>query len=331
MKPLQQVIFAAGLLILGGITWLILTRPKPQALWLMLEAPSRIAPGETVTIRAMPNGISRDRKLTLDLHGTTARHQSLRVVSHGRSQVIGPAGQVIEFLLTVPARPDLATVHAIVYVSPDGAWAHRSHVAKSEPIPVEVGPATDRELRPLHVHDHTPDPEVPRVELPALRGLLVMLWLIVAGALAVRFLNHSEKNGRGRSLALITASLAIAGSEIFRFEPYASELARQFARKYGFYDGRLLPQQIAIVVTVVVVASLAAFILFKARNRRLVLGLLGHAAIATAAILSLHEMDALLFATLGGAPIEQLAKMSTVSLALWGLRPLVTSPAPGAA
>lgn len=320
MKPFHQVLLAAGLLLVAAGTWWLLTRPKPQADWLRVEAPVRMAPGETVTLKVTPIGMEAGLLLNLDLHGTTTRHRPLRVVGSGRPQRIA-IGQTQEFRITLSTRPDLAEAHAIIFVSANGRWADRVLVAKSEPISVEATSALDRELRPLRVHDHTPDPEIPRVELPGLRGLLVLLWLIVAGYLAARFRNHSEENGRGRSLALVAASLAIALSEIFRLEPFASELARQFARKYGFYDGRLLPQQIAIVLTVLVVVSLGAFILFKARNRRLVLGLLGHSAIATAAILSLHEVDTLLYTTLGGIPVEQLAKMATVSLALWGLHP----------
>ncbi len=320
MKRFHQVLLAAGLLLVAAGTWWLLTHPKPQADWLRVEAPVRMAPGETVTLKVTPIGMEAGLLLNLDLHGTTTRHRPLRVVGSGRPQRIA-LGQTLEFRITLSTRPDLAEAHAIIYVSPTGGWTNRVRVAKSEPIPVKAASSSDRELRPLHVHDHTPDPEIPRVELPGLRGLLVMLWLIVAGVLVARFRNSTEDARRGRSLALIATSLVIALSEIIRLEPFASELARQLARKYDFYDGRLLPQQIAIVVTVIVVASLAAFILFKARNRRLVLGLLGHAAISVAAILSLHEVDALLYTTLGGTPVEQLAKMATVSLALWGLRP----------
>lgn len=330
MKPVHQVILAAGLLLVAAGTWWILTRPKPQAQWLQAEAPTRIVPGETVTLRVIPVGLESGLFLNLDLHGTTERHRPLRVVGSGRRQRIA-ASQPLEFRITVPPRPDLAEAHAIIYVSPTGGWSDRIRVAKSEPIPVQAAATPDRALRPVRVHDHTPDPETPRVELPGLRWLIVLLWLIVAGVLAARFRNPTAEAPRGRSLVLIAAGVAIALSEISRFEPFASELARQFARQYGFYDGRLLPQQIAIVVTVIVAASLAAFILFKARNRRLVLGLLGHAAIAIAAILSPHEVDALLYTTLGGTPVEQLAKMATVSLALWGLRPMITSAAAGSA
>jgi hypothetical protein len=194
-------------------------------------------------------------------------------------------------------------------------------VAKSDPIPVKVAGTSNGQLRPLRTHEHTPDPEIPRVELSGLRWLLVMLWLIVAGVLAARLKNSFPGVKRGGSFALIAACLAIALSEAFRLEPFASALARQFARQHGFYDGRLLPQQIAIVFTVVAAAALALFILLKAQNRRLVLGLLAHAAIAAAAILSPHETDRLLYATIGGTPVEQLAKLAAVSLSLWGLRP----------
>jgi hypothetical protein len=58
----------------------------------------------------------------------------------------------------------------------------------------------------------------------------------------------------------------------------------------------------------------------RVRNRRFVLGLLLHAAIAFAAILSLHEVDALIYATAFGLPLEQLAKLAAVSFSLSGLK-----------
>ena len=321
MKPVHQVIFAAGLLLVAAGTWWLITRPKPPADWLRVEAPSRIARGETVTLRVTPLGLETGLLLNLDLHGTTDRHRPLRVVGHGRSQRIGTAGQTLEFRITLSARPDLAEVHAILYVSPTGGWSDRVRVAKSEPIPIKGGTPTNRELHPLRTHEHSPDPEIPRVELYGVRWLLVMLWLMVAGALAARLKHSTEGTQRGRTLALIATCLAILVTEIFQLEPVASDAARQLALKYGFYDGRLLPQQIAIVAAMVSVTALTAFILRKARNRRLVLGLLAHAAIAAAAILSPHETDRLFYATIGGTPIEQLAKLAAVSLSLWGLRP----------
>lgn len=327
MKPVHQVLFAAGLLLVAAGTWWLLTLPKPPADWLRVEAPSRIAPGETVTLRVTPLGLESGLFLNLDLHGTTDQHRLLRVVGHGRPQQMGATGQTLEFRIAVSTRPDLADVHAIIYASPSGGWTDRVRVAKSEPIPIKVAGTSNGQLHPLRTHEHTPDPEVARVELYSLRWLLVMLWLIGAGALAARLRNSVPGVKRGGALALIAACLAIVLSEIFRFETVASELARQFARQYGFYDGRLLPQQIAIVVTIIVVTSLAFFVLLKARNRRLVLGLLAHAAIATAAILSPHETDRLLYTTIGGTPVEQLAKLAAVSLSLWGLRSLVTAPA----
>lgn len=325
MKPVHQVLFAIGLLLVAAGTWWLLTRPKPQAEWLRVEAPSQIAPGETVTLRITPLGLDENLLLNADLHGTTNRQRPLRVVGHGRPQRAGPPGQSFNFLLPVSARTDLASVHAIIYVSPTGSWSDRVRIAKSEPIPIKAGAASNRELRLIRTHEHTPDPEIPRVELPGVRWLLVMLWFVVTGVLVARLKNSPDAAWRRRALAPITACLAIMLSEIFHLEPVASDAARQLALKYGFYDGRLLPQQIAIVGAVVIVAALATFILFKTRHRRLVLGLLGYAGIVATATLSLHETDRLLYTTLGGTPVEQLAKLAAVSLSLWGLRPLSSS------
>lgn len=322
MKPLHQVLIATGLALVGGLTWLVITWPKPSADWLQVQAPVPIAPGGTAVFRVTTTGLAPELQLIVDLHGLGPRHQSLGVVSAGGSQGVGPEGQIHEYRLRIPVRPDLATVHAIVFVGPTGRWADRLRVAKSEPISIQVAGSTEGELRRLRTHEHSPDPETPRVERYGLRWLLVVLWFVVAGVLASRLQTVTAAGSRAGAAAMVAASLVFLLTEATSLEPRLSALARSFARQFGFYDGRLLPQQLALVGTAVVVATFATAVLIKARNRRLVLGLLANAAIITAAILSLHEMDALLFATIGGIPVEQLLKLAAVSLSLWGLRPI---------
>lgn len=331
MKPVHQVLFAAGLLILGVFTWTLLTRPKPPAIWLRVEAPARIAPGDTATIRVILTGVEGDLQLNVDLHGATHRNRPLRVVSRGQPQPVVRSSAGLDFRLTVPTRPDLASVHAIIYLSPTGRWSERTRVARSDPIPVETDPVPDRSLQPLPSHQHTSDPVTPRAETISLRYLIAGLWLFVSAVLALRWKRASpEKDGKASRcfVGLIAACTGVALAELLRIESLVGDEARQLAFKYGFYDERLMPQQLAILFLVLVVAALVVFILLRARNRRLALGLLLHAAIAFAAILSLHEIDALLYSTAFGLPLEQLAKLAAVCVSLWGLNAAVGRSAP---
>src|SRR5687768_13887551 len=107
MKPVHQALFAAGLLSLGFITWLLLTRPKPSATWLRVEALAWIAQGDTVTIRITLSGVDGNLLLNTDLHGTTHRSRPLRVVSPGQPQRVGASAGGLDFRLTVPMQPDL--------------------------------------------------------------------------------------------------------------------------------------------------------------------------------------------------------------------------------
>jgi hypothetical protein len=323
MKPVHQVLFAAGLVFLGIITWLLLTRPKPSATWLRVEAPVSISQGDPATIRVTLIGVEGNPQLNVDFHGTAQRNRPLRVVAAGQPQPVESSGGGLDFRLTVPARPDLTSVHAIIYLSPTGGWSDRIRVAKSDPIPVETGPSTDRSLHPLPSHDHTSDPVIPRLETTGLRYLIAGLWLAGGSVLALRCKRaRREKAGEpsARGVLLMAACVGVALTELLRIESLVGRAARQLAFKHGFYDERVLPQQLAILLLVLGVTALAVFILLRARNRRFALGLLLHTAIAFAAILSLHEVDALIYATAFGLPLEQLAKLSAVSFSLWGLR-----------
>jgi hypothetical protein len=335
MKPTHRVMFVAGLLVLAAITWGWLTRAQPQADWLQVEAPARVAPGERITFRVTPVGIDEGLRINVDLHGTTQRQHPLRLLSHGRPQQVGPPGKPLDFLLSVPTRPDLATVHAIIYVSPSGGWTDRTRLAHSDPIPVRPGPAAGNEATPLPVHEQIPDPAIPRVELTGVRYLIASLWILVAAGLTLRpnsWLPTEPTAPRPRFVPLILACITIAFAELFRIEIIIGDAARRLAVHYDFYDERLLPQQIAILVLIVGLAALAGFILIRARQRRLVIGLIGHAAIAATAAMSLHDADALLYGTRLGLPLEQLLKLGAATLALWGLRPRFTAlPAPPSA
>lgn len=333
MKPAHRVMFVAGLLVLAALTWGWLTRAKPAAEWLLAEGPGRVTPGGKIIIRVTPVGVDEHLQLNVDLHGTTQRQHPLRLLSHGRPQRVGAPRQTLDFQLSVPTRPDLASVHAIIYVSPSGGWTDRTRVAHSDPIPVKAGTAIGEDLKAIAVHEQIPDPAIPRVELTGVRYLIASLWLLVATGLVLRpiFGFQSEAGAaRPRFLPVLLACVATAFAELLRVEIHLGDAARRLAVRFDFYDERLLPQQIAILVLIVGLAALAGFILFRARQRRLVIGLLGHAAIVLTAAMSLHDADALLYGTQLGLPLEQVLKLGAVSLALWGLRPRFTAaPATG--
>jgi hypothetical protein len=336
MKPIHQVLVVAGLLGLATITWGLLTRAKPPADWLQVEAPARISPGETISIRiTLSPDVDSNLLLVVDLHGTTPRQHPLRLVSRSRPQRVGAAAQKMEFRLTVPARPDIATVNAIIYLSATGDWSDHVRQVQSDSIPVKAGSSAGSELRPLPVHEAVPDPEIPRRELANLRYSITALWLLVAGGLVLRHRLSppaSANTPRPRYVPLMMACLAVAFAELLRLEPLLGDAARKLALKYDFYDERLMSQQITTLLLVIGMTVLTGLIVFRARQRRLVLGLLMHATVAASAILSLHDADALLYATPLGLPVEQLIKLAAVCLALWGLRSRVTAaPATGSA
>src|SRR5689334_23113544 len=116
MKPVPQVLFATGLLIIGAITWRVLTLPKPQAGWLKVEAPVRAAPGETITIRVTLSEPDGNLQLIADLHGWTRRGHPLVAISHANPRPVGSSMHAADFSLPVPVLPDLAEICAVIYL-----------------------------------------------------------------------------------------------------------------------------------------------------------------------------------------------------------------------
>ncbi|HEY8996225.1 MAG TPA: hypothetical protein VIM71_16280 [Lacunisphaera sp.] len=338
MKPIHQVFFAAGLLVLGAITWQVLTLPKPQARWLAVTAPAQIVLGEKITVQVTVNEPAGGLQLAADLHGWTHRNHALGVVSHAEPKLAAPSAHPVDFSFTVPALADLTTVRAIIYLSPTGSWQDRTRGAMSDEIPIRsAGSSISHTLFPLPAHELVPDPVIPRLESSFLRHLIVGLWLVVAFGLGLQ-LRRSQPNSpaasRGRVIAptfmVIVACLTAVLVEVLGAEQNLGDLARQFAVRHDLYEERHLPQQIAVLLSVVGVAAVVAVIIVRARRRRLVCGLLLYAVISIIATLSLHETDAILYATILGQPVEQLVKLVAVALSLWGLRSNLTSaPAAG--
>lgn len=333
MKPVHQVLAVGGFLLLGAVSWWILTLPRPQSRWLTVEAPASVAPGETITLRISVSAPDPNLHLIADLHGWSRRNHPLRAVSHAKPQRLSATFQSADFSLPVPALPDLAVVRAIIYLSPTGNWSDHVRVATSAEIPVKsvAGPPAPG-LEPLRMHELVPDPVIPRLESVFLRRLIVGLWLIVAialGLLARRSRPESAAAPGPKTATLvrglIVACLVVMLTEILGVEPRIGDFVRQFALRHDLYERRQLVQQVAVLLTVVGMAAVFVVIIVRARRRRLVCSLLAHAAISITAMISLHETDTLLYATVLGLPVEQLAKLVAVGLAFWGLR---SPPAP---
>jgi hypothetical protein len=328
VKPAHQVLFAAGLVIFGAITWWVLTLPKPRAAWLAVEGPARVAPGERITVHVTLSKPEDGLQLIADLHGWTHRNHPLGAISHGEPKRLGVSAQPMDFSLVVPVLPDLTTVRAIIFLSPTGSWHDRVRAVTSDEIPVRASasPGTHR-LDSLPTHEFVPDPVIPRLESAFLRHVIVGLWLVVTFVLGLQLTRSrpdptavSKPRAKAPTFALIGACLLAVLVEILGAEQSVGDFARQFAVRHDLYEERHLPQQLAVLLTVVGVAGLMLVIMIRARRRRLVCGLLVYAVISIIATLSLHETDALLYATILGHPVEQLAKLVAVGLSLWGLR-----------
>ncbi|HEX2860357.1 MAG TPA: hypothetical protein VHN79_01905 [Lacunisphaera sp.] len=329
MKPVRQALFIAGLLGVAGLTWLILTRFKPAATWLQLEAPAHIATDRPTGIRITLADPRDHLHLAVDLHGWKQNEERVGVVARALPQRVTTASRsAMSFDFTVPALPEVNAVSAVIYLSPTGQWPDRIRGVASDKIPVR--PATQaetQELGTVATYEITPDPHVPRVESLLLRCLIAGLWLVVAIGMILR-LQHARTHSDGLPRRSLSGDLALAGAclapvfvEMLGSEQALGDLARTVALELGLYGERHLPQQVAVIFVAVGAAAIGGVALLRTRHRRVVLGLLIYAALSFTAALSLHETDVLLYSLIFGQAVEQLAKLLAVSLAIWGLRP----------
>lgn len=299
---------------------LLVFRREPEAAWLRVDAPSVIVVDEpfiaTVTLLEPADGAFLD----FDLHGKDARKSSLRVVAAGQTQAISGGQRTFRFPLVLRERPDVARVHAVIYLSRSEQWSDAFRVASSDSIDVIRGTpsAADIVLRPLMVHDQKEDPAIEVANPPLLRATIVALWLGAGGVAAAASRRSAPATAAGLFIVLC---VVLAAWEALAAGTWIADQARPLARTAGLYEERRTVQQVTTVALAGVFGLLAAVGLRRSRRQFSGLALAGmalYAVVSLVDMLSLHEVDRLLATKIGVWPLAGVLRLTGACAAVAG-------------
>jgi hypothetical protein len=307
-----RVIPAIVVTLVAAVAFLVF-RSEPEATWLRVDAPAVIVAGEpfvaTVTLLEPADGAF----LELDLHGETARRNPLRVVAPGVSHAVAGGQRSFSFTLVLRERPDVARVHAIVYLTRSGRWTDAFRVARSDSLDVvrATPRAADLVARPLRVHDQKEASVIEVVDPAVLRAVIAALWLVAA---AVAALAASRKATPGTAAAwFVVLCLVLAAWEALAAATWIADQVRALARAAGVYEQRRIVQQVTTVALVGAIGGLAAVGALRARRPLPALALAGmvlYGAVSLAGMFSLHEVDRLLAETIGAWPLAGVLRLA---------------------
>jgi hypothetical protein len=320
MTLLRTRVIPAIVMTLVAAVALLVFRREPEASWLRVDAPSVIVVGEpfiaTVTLLEPADGAFLD----VDLHGKDARKSSLRVVAAGQTQAVAGGQRTFRFALVLRERPDVALVHAVIYLSRSGQWSDAFRVARSDSLGVIRGTpgAAAIVVRPLTVHDQKEDPAIEVADSPFLRAAIAALWLGAGGVAAAASRRSAPATAAG---VFIVLCVVLAVWEAFAAGTWITEQARTLARAAGLYEERRIVQQVTTVALACVFGLLAAFGLRRSRRQLPGLALAGMALYAGASLadmLSLHEVDRVLATKIGAWSLAGLLRLAGACAAAAG-------------
>ena len=323
MKRLRPVVLPLGLLLLAAAVLFGALRPRAQAAWLRVEAPPHALVGQMLSVRVTLSEPAPDVWLVVDLHAMSTRREPRGFLSSSSPQRVARTTRAYTFEAPVVAADDLGHVQAIVFLSRSGRWEDRSRVAVTVAIPVGSKGTTER-LEPLPAYDQAEQAASLPAASPALRASIAALWLL--GGLILCWTQSRPPAGEGgfadparrRSGWLALACAAAAVWELSNAETSLASHARAFAFEHRLYYERHSVQQWITIAVVMGTAALVAIRLRPSRAERgpLPAALWLYAGISLTNLLSLHELDRLLAASVLSVPLVQVAKLSAALVGL---------------
>jgi hypothetical protein len=317
MKRLRPVVLPLGLLLLAAAVLFGALRPRAQAAWLRVEAPPHALVGQMLSVRVTLTEPTADVWLAVDLHAMSTRREPRGFLSSSSPQRVARTTRAYTFEVPVVAADDLGHVQAIVFLSPSGRWEDRLRAASTVAIPVGSKGTTGR-LEPIPAYDPAEEVASLPAASPALRVSIAALWLLAGLVLCWTRSRPPAREAaftdpaRRRSGWLALACAAAAVWELSNAETSLASHARAVAFEHRlYYERRSLQEWITIAVVMGTVA-LAALRLWPSRDGGGLLpaALWLYAAISLTNLLSFHELDRLLAASVLSVPLVQVAKLS---------------------
>jgi hypothetical protein len=302
------------------LAWWALHRPPPAATWLEAAAPAAAGTGQPfparIRILRRPPGIPHGPLVvSVHLHGRSV-WGAWNYVIEAESQPMA-LGRWLYFDVPVPADADLYKAFLLVFLSPSGEWADRVYYMRSRIFRVHPGElGTPEGMQPLKFFDRGPVNPAARVDSEPARLAISVGWL----ACALAWWRRMRPAYRAASL-LAALALAASVSEILSAGSALAGAVRSLVIAHGWYALRYGYQQILTFAILFLGGALVILGWQRIRATPLRLGVAGlglYAAVTLAALVSMHEMDAVLSTPLLSVPLLQILQLAAVSLALLG-------------
>jgi hypothetical protein len=313
MRVRRGLPLAVCLLSVGALTWLFLSRPPSPSVWCALESQSYGTVGQPFHVRVTLRKPLSAQDVKIDLHWATVRTER-RGFLIGATHTPGSGRALtLDVTVDVPARDALGYIYAVVFVSPTASWADHTLAAISEPVVVHraASAPASATLHPLAVYDENDSSTVAPTDSRVVRICIALSWLLSAAA--CWRLRHQPGVH-----PLIVSCVVAASWELSSVERVLASSARNFMFEQGLYYGRQTFQIITTTIVVTSTAGLALFTLGRARGPSLRAAWIGfwlYAGTAIAGLISLHNVDALLAATVAGVSAQQIARLSAAFIA----------------
>jgi len=340
------VLAAIPLTVFGVALGLLSFLHTPYANWLKVEAPAYAVVGRPLDVRITLGDVPESSLLVVNIYLLGKNHAGVGRLPAPSPPVPARSGGVYSFRIDVKEVEKLALIQLVIYLTPTGDWAVRTHGVNTEGIPVKAagsppaGPALrayrasiirrsshpEAAFRPMARPDGPGVPAAPRGSFQfVLFGLLGLAGVVclMRGMRGRLRLGRAASSDRPFWLAAAAVLFLSVFWEILNLEETLSAWGRKVIVNLDVYYFRQSYQKAVIAL---IAAGFAGILVlcFRAisRNRaRLYPALAGmalavYACLALAGALSFHYMDVVKSISLAGIPLIDIAKAACAAAVL---------------
>ena len=346
-KILQIVgLVAIPIAVFGVVLGLLSFLHTPYAKWLKVEAPAYAVVGRPLDVRITLGQVPEPTLLVVNIYLLGKNHAGVGRLPAPSPPVPARSGGVYSFRIDVKGVERLALIQLVIYLTPTGDWAVRTHGASSAGIPVKAAgsPPAGPGLRNYRasIIRRSPHPEasfrpgarpdgpgVPAAPRGPFRFVLFGLLGSASVACLARMTRARRRPGRGAAggrlfwPAAATLLFAAVFWEAFNLEEQLSTWGRRIIVDLDVYYFRQTYQKAVIALiaagfAVILVISFRAISRNRARWVPVVAGLAlaGYGCLALAGALSFHYMDVVKSISLAGIPLIDIAKAACAGAVL---------------
>jgi len=237
-------------------------------------------------------------KLSVDLHWMNSDKITRGYLTGVKPANITADKPVYEFSIPVTKSEAAGYIFPVIYITRDGSWNSRIAAASCDPVPVTgiVDKSTPQTLQVNKARDIAARTVRSGDESTLLRLITAMIFFSITAIFILKY--------TGLKVRLVTVSAVISGIwEALNASTLSGNALRKIALLTGIYGGRREPQQLLTIAVVILLATVAIYIVLKLRNAGEVTSLFClsiYWGVSFMQLISLHDIDIVLSKTIFG-------------------------------